>query len=334
MQNLIIADEKFHSKFLGDKTGKTIQKKLNKSSSNRIYNTNLNLRLLNLKLKDLVPLDSQRFTKEKWVTDRLVDQEGLDMWAFGTLSVCYDSRDDKFYVWDGCGRHALATAMNLEEVPCVVIDGKKEQAAFYFAYSQERGRRTLSKEVLFVNRFYSGEAEAMSEAEILKSLGMYVQGDTDYSVPNPAPAGYINIGYRAFSEGLTISGNDINLCLQARNMIATAWGNNPNGCTVINQDIYWGLIKLLQVYPEARINTLNRALQQCLNGIAIQRDQNRVNWKPKGLSGNSGVAPILAWGLFEEFESSTHWKTHYSKNMPKLVLKELINTKKELINTK
>ena len=315
---------KFHNKFIGDPTGKTVQKTLDKHGSNRVYNTNINLRLQTLKLQDLIPLDSQRFTKEKWVTDRIVDREGLDMWAFGTLSVCYDARDNTHYVWDGCGRHALATQMDLKEVPCIVIDGKKEQAAFYFAYSQERGRRTLSKEVLFVNRFYSGEETAVKEAEILDLLGLYVQGDTDFSVPSPTPQGHINIGYRAFAEGIKIAGNDITLCRQARDMIAIAWGNNPSGCKVINQDIYWGLIKLMQIYPDARKNGLNVALQQYLIGLANQYDQNKVRWKPRGLSGNSGVAPLLAYGLYKDFWASNHWKASFTSNMKKNVIENLI----------
>jgi len=315
---------KFHTKFRGDTTGETVQKTLDKHGSNRVYNKDINLRLQTLKLKDLIPLDSQRFTKEKWVTDRIVDREGVDMWAFGTLSVCYDERDGNHYVWDGCGRHALATAIGLEEVPCIVIDGKKEQAAFYFAYSQERGRRTLSKEVLFVNRFYSGEETAVKEAEILDLLGLYVQGDTDFSVPSPTPQGHINIGYRAFAEGIKIAGNDITLCRQARDMIAIAWANNPNGCTVINQDIYWGLIKLMQIYPDARKNTINFALQQYLIGLASQKDQSKVNWKPRGLSGNSGVAPLLAYGLYKDFKESTYWKPAFAVTLKKSVIETLI----------
>lgn len=314
----------FHSKFRGDQTGETIQKKLEKHGSNRVFNTNLNVRLQTLKTTDLVPLDSQRFTKEKWVVDRLNDLEGLDMWAFGALDVCYDERDDTYYVWNGCGRWALATAAGLEQVPCLVIDGKKEQAAFYFAYSQERGRRTLSKEVLFVNRFYAGEEEALKEANILNLLGLYVQGDTDFCVPNPYLPGHINIGYRAFSEGIKIAAGDINLCRQARDMIAVAWSNSPTGCTVINQDIYWAVIKLMEIYPNARKNGLNQALQHYLTGVASQRDQSKVRWKPKGLSANSGVAPLLAFGLYKDFRESHHWKTSFGNQMPLHIIQALI----------
>lgn len=325
MTTLTLAKGKFHSLFRGDETGETIQKKLDKTGSNQIYNKNLNLRLETLNLKDLVPLDSQRVTKEKWVIDRLVDQEGLDMWAFGALGVCYDARDNTHYVWDGCGRWALAEAVGMEKVPCIVIDGKKEQAAFYFAYSQERGRRTLSKEVLFVNRFYSGEEQALKEAEYLDRLGLYVKGDTDYSVPHPTPTGHISIGYRAFAEGLKLANNDLTLCRQARDMIAIAWGGSSVGCTVINQDIYWALIKLMTIFPVARKNGLNRALQQYLNGVASQRDQSKVRWKPKGLSGNAGVAPLLAYGLYKDFKDSNHWKASFGAIMPKHTIDNLIN---------
>jgi len=307
-----------HDKFRGD--AEAIIKKLAKKEANKTLNSNLVPKLMSIATKDLVPLESQRVTKENWTIKRLEALNGLDMWAFGTLSVCYDPSDKKYYVWDGCGRLALAQLHGLESVPCVVIEGAKERAAFYFGYNQDnsQGRRTLSKEVLFVNRYYSGDETAIEEANLLIMLGLYVKGDTDFSVPNPTPVGYVEIGYRAFAEGHKIAVSDIHLQRQARDMIVSAWSNNPNGCRFINQDIYWALIQFLSSYPEARKNGVNTSLQQFLTHVATGKDQSKVIWKERGLSGNSGVSKILALGLLKAFKDSIYYKDSY-----KLVAKRL-----------
>jgi len=297
-----------HNKFRGD--AESIVKRLDKKAANKTSNHHLTPKLINIDTDKLVPLESQRVTKENWTVKRLEALGGLDMWAFGTLSVCHDHRDDTYYVWDGCGRLALAQLHGLTSVPCVVIDGNKEQAAFYFGYNQDssQGRRTLSKEVLFVNRYYSGDATAIKEADLLTQLGLYIKGDTDYSVPNPTPMGYVEIGYRAFAEGAKIADDDVHVQRQARDMIVSAWSNNPNGCRMISQDIYWALIQFLTTYPEARKNGLNTSLQQHLSHIATGKDQSKVTWKEKGLSGNSGVSKILAFGLLKSFKDSIYYK--------------------------
>jgi hypothetical protein len=297
-----------HDKFRGD--AESVKRSVLKKGASGTKNAHLIPKLVNIDTDKLVPLESQRVTKEKWTEKRLLALNGLDMWAFGTLSVCLDIRDNTYYVWDGCGRLALAQLHGLTTVPCIVIEGEKEQAAFYFGYNQDstQGRRTLSKEVLFVNRYYSGDQTAINEADLLALLGLYVKGDTDYSVPNPTPIGYVEIGYRAFAEGNKIANEDIPLQRHARDMIVSAWSNNPNGCRFINQDIYWALIQFFVTYPDARKNGLNTRLQQFLTHIATGKDQSKVTWKEKGLSGNSGVSKILALGLLKAFKDSIYYK--------------------------
>lgn len=304
-----------HNKFVGDT--ESFFKYIEKTKSNKIYNSNLQPVLKYIKTSELKPLESQRFTKDNWAKKRLIARGGLDMWAFGTLSVCYDPRDKVNYVWDGCGRLALAQAVGLESVPCIVIEGEKEQAAFYFGYNQDssQGRRTLSKEVLFVNRYYSGDATAIAESNLLDRLGLYVKNDTDYAVPHPQPNGHVEIGYRAFSEGQTISGNNFAIQRQARDMIVTAWSNNPLGCHFIQQDIYWAMLQLLKSIPETRKNGVNVALQQFLINLATGKDQKRVDWKDKGLSGNAGVSEQLAVGLLRAFKESSYWKPGFNNTI-------------------
>lgn len=300
-----------HNKFRGD--AEKVINKLVKKNATQTHNTHLQPRLEWISTTLLEPLESQRITKETWTEKRLIALGGLDMWAFGTLSVCLDPRDNVYYVWDGCGRLALAQLHGLDIVPCVVVEGLKEQAAFYFGYNQDssQGRRTLSKEVLFVNRYYSGDHTAVTEANNLDKLGLYIKGDTDFSVPHPQPNGHIEIGYRAFAEGAGIMNHDMIVQRQVRDMIVMAWNNNPEGCRTINQDIYWALGEFLTTFPAARKNGMNTALQHFLNNIATGKSQKKVDWKPKGLSGNSGVSKQLACGLLSAFKESSFWKPSF-----------------------
>lgn len=316
----VTTNVEIHNKFRGipEKVIKTVAKK----NATKTINAHLQPRLEYISTSDLKPLESQRLTKENWTEKRLIALGGLDMWAFGTLSVCRDPRDNINYVWDGCGRLALAQLHGLDVVPCVVIEGPKEQAAFYFGYNQDstQGRRTLSKEVLFINRYFSGDPTAVTEARNLDFLGLYIKGDTDYPVPNPQPIGHVEIGYRAFSEGAAIMNDDLGTQRQVRDMIVTAWSNNPNGCVFINQDIYWALGEFLTTFPDAKRNGLNIALQHFLNNLATGKDQKKVDWKPKGLSGNSAVSKQLAIGLLKSFRDSSFWKPSFQST---LTLKKL-----------
>jgi hypothetical protein len=304
-QNVVPTTITMHSMFRGD--ADIAVQKLQAKKAVETKHLELDPKLLKINTNLLVPLESQRVTKENWTIKRLEALGGLDMWAFGTLDVCLDPRDGVYYVWNGCGRLALAQLHGLEQVPCVVIEGPKEQAAFYFGYNQDstQGRRTLSKEVLFVNRYYSGDSTAIDEADILNQLGLYIKGDTNFSVPQPTPDASVEIGYRAFAEAQKITQQNLNVQRQARDMVVSAWSNNPNGCKFINQDIYWALCQVLTTAPLARKGMLNTRLQQFLTYVATGQDQTSVKWKPKGLSGNSGISRILAVGLVKAFKDST-----------------------------
>lgn len=308
---------KIHSMIKGD-TESTF-KILKKKNLLKIQNEHIVPKIEYIALKDLVPLESQRYVNTGWVKKRLEKQHGLDMWAFGTLNVCRDINTGINYIWNGNGRFALATFFAAEtadldtfKVPCEVIDGSKEEAAYYFNYIQSEGRRTLSQEILFISRFYSNDADAIFESQQLNFLGLYVQKDSEMSVPNnPAPDS-INISYRAFHDGMIIAKNDLSLLRQVRDMIASAWSTPTKNCVIINQDIFWGLTMFLKLYPEARVNGTNAALQGFIKAIATLTDQSKIDWKFKGLSGNRGVAPQLAYGLLKEFKRSLFWKGQFS----------------------
>lgn len=310
--NLTSQTPAFHNKTRGD-TQKLI-KTISKKGLVQEKNVGLVRTLEELDVNSLEPLESQRITKTEWVQKRIEKMGGLDWFAFGQLSVCRDTTDGKDYIWDGCGRHAIAVAVGVDKVPCVVIEGKKEDAAKYFAYNQDEGRRSLSKEVLFVNQVYSGDPDALKQLSDLQTLGMYVQGDTDLPAPNPVPPNSIEVNYRTFNEGYKIANGNLNVMRQARDMISIAWSQGNNVCKFIQGDIYWGVLYLLVTYPAAQTNGANAGLQAYLNSLGANKQQKKIKWKPTGLSGNSGVAPVLAYGLLKDWMDTDHFKPSFSTN--------------------
>jgi len=316
-----------HTMVRGDKE-KTV-KFIVKNALNTIQNKEIVPEYKLIPTKDLEPLESQRITKTEWVEKRLKDQGGLDMWAFGQIGVCYDPDDERYYVWDGNGRLALAQYVGLEHVPCMVVTGSKHTAAKYFAYNQDKGRRSLSKEVLFVNQVYSGLDETATEQqEQLKQLGLYVKGDTDLPVPYPVPSNSIEVSYRTFDEGYKIADGNLELMRQARDMIAIAWSQGNSVCATINQDMYWGVLYFLKFFENQRNSNTDQGLQVYLNGLGNDYVlQKEVKWKPKGLSGNSGIAVQLAYGLLCDWSSkSSKWKaSYYHAGIRKSALEAILN---------
>jgi len=299
---------KVHSMFSGD-AEKTVANLNKLHLTGKIHNAHIKPRLEWLKTSNLEPLETQRETKDKWVEDRLKDplMNGLDMLAFGALSVALDPTDNIYYVYDGCGRWAIADLNGvLDEVPCLVYDMTKEKAAKYFAYNQERGRRKLSREVTFVNAFVGGDEESKVWEQRLVYLGCFIKGQTNYPVPNPQIPGNPEFKFRTLTGGFDISKGDMSIQRQARDMIYTAWNSSNSGCELINQDLYFALVKTLTDFPDARKNGINKGIQQWLNWAALGGTQTNFakEWKDdsaKGLTGNESSAGILARSFIKKF---------------------------------
>jgi hypothetical protein len=302
---------KVHSMFRGN--AERAQKQLTKKKQHGVVlNTDTPVRFEQLPVDDLHPLLTQRETTETWVKSRLKDLKGFDMLAAGALQVALDPNDQKYYVYDGCGRLAQAQVNGAPSVlPCLVYDITKEQAAFYFAYNQDQGRRNLSKEILFVNSYYSGEKQAVQWATRLSQINCFIKGTTDYAVPHPQKAGHPEIKYRALTEGWKTSGGDITLMKQVRDMICLAWGGTNSGVDIIRQDLFLGLITFLQVYPEVQKNGLNKALQSFLNATATLTPQGKLTWKQEGGNKHNQEAMSVAFGLTKAFRGSQFFKPQF-----------------------
>lgn len=322
-KTLSISAPNVHSMFRGN-VEKTVAKLDKLQVSGKIKNEEYKPRLEWIKTSELVPMETQRETKDSWVIDRQKRLDGVDMIALGCLSVAKDPMDQKYYVWDGCGRWAIVdTNGSIDTVPCIVYDMAKEKAAFYFAYNQEEGRRKLSREVTFVNAFTGGDRDAQIWAQRLDQIGCYIkandtaEGQVNH---NGKDSGYPEILYRALTDGFKIAKGDMSLQRQARDMIVTAWSTTEAGCPKIVTEVYWALIKLMSVFPDARKNGLNKSIQQYLNWLAQGKSQGGAakDWKgkdAKGLSGNVGVAGQLAYAFAKSFKESGYWKGQYANTI-------------------
>jgi hypothetical protein len=99
---------------------------------------------------------------------------------------------------------------------------------------------------------------------------------------------------------------------QVRDIIVAAWNNNPNGCTMIHQDIYWAILKSFVLFPSlGKPSKKHNAFIQFLNNQASGQNQDKINWKPKGLSANAGIANQLAHGLISAFKEGAYWDKAY-----------------------
>lgn len=278
-----------------------------------VLNQDKPVQFMNIAVDQLEPLLTQRETTETWTTKRLKDRGGFDMLACGALQVAQDPRDGRYYVFDGCGRLAQAQENQApKSLPCLVYSISREQAAYYFAYNQDRGRRTLSKEIIFVNAYYSGSPEAVIWASRLKDLDCYIKGTTDYAVPHPQQAGSPEIKYRALTEAWRITAGDITVIRQARDMIVQAW--QPQ-CDQIRQDLFLGLITLLMIFPEMRKNGLNRALQGFLNWTGQGVPQHKISWKQDGGNEHNNEAVSVSRGIIKAFRDSQFFKPQFGNTV-------------------
>lgn len=321
--NTLTLSKKPHSLVQGD-FEKTLQNVANKNYP--ILNSDKKFTLEWIPMCKLQPLDTQRHTKSKWAEERLKDLNGLDMFAFGVLFVARD-KNDNLWVWDGCGRWTLIGAMGFPNdfvVPCLVYPMEKKEAAKYFSYNQEQGRRKLSREVTFVNAWYSGETSAVELGNLLDYLGLYIQGETDYPVPNPKQPNTYEIAYRAVYEGYNkIAKQDRNVMRQARDMVITALkqGGDVNK---VPQDIFWAVLQSLVTWEDLRSGTVNNQFQSYLDAIFNVNKVTTVakEWKSdvKGISGSVSVSKVLAYNLISAFKVSNKCS---EPNSRKLRMKDL-----------
>lgn len=301
----------------------------------KVFN-NTNLPTLEyIALSDIESMDSQRETSLAWAYQKLKERGGLDMFAFGTLLVFEDPRGSgKYRCWDGNGRHTIANLVNKDmKVPCMVYKIPKQDAGFYFSYTQDKGRRRLSAEVLFQALHQSGDAQSLITEEQLIKSKLYVKQDASYPIGNTSNTAH-EVKIRGFMTAIKLASitrpqdnlhKSATFVAQAVDMISEAFHIELKNRNMINNDILWALTIMLRVYPKLRDGKTNQNLRQFLNnGGAYFGSQKKfaLSWKsPKniGTTGNDNVAKSLAIDLITSWSANPN-TLHYSKG---IVLKDL-----------
>lgn len=269
-------------------------------------------------LKDLKPLETQRDVRDKWIEDRYKDLEGVDMLAFGTLSVAKDPDDNQYYVWDGCGRWAIAEfSADVDTVPCVVYDIPKEKAAFYFAYNQERGRRKLSREVTFVNACVGNDKEELVWKDRLLQLGCYVRASRHYTMPESVFAGTPEIKVRTLKDMWTISNGDMAIMRLARDTIVAAWGDEE----LLHGELCKALTYIFTHYKYASKNGTYKGIAVWLKAKSTEHTQSGFanEWKDdevKGLTGSVSATGKLAASFIRKFKKTKFAPSNVGHTLP------------------
>jgi hypothetical protein len=313
-----------HSMFRGnvDDIVKSVEKD---KIRGQILNANITITLEMIDIQDLVPLETQRETSGKWVADRLKDIKGYDILAAGALSVARDPNDNKNYVFDGCGRLALAQINGApHKLPCLVYNIPKDRAAYYFAYNQDRGRRNLDKETIFVNAVYSGDSTTDSQVDLLNYLDCFIQGKTNFAVGSKE-FGNPEVKYMIITKGLQKANYDKKLMRTVRDLVCNAWTQKKDDEKYsILGDLFTGLIYFLQVYPEAQSGGLKKTLQEFLSWKAVGTPQSALKWKRDGGQIEHNQDYSVAMGLAKEFLSYLNQdKENYPAYRKIITLKKL-----------
>jgi len=259
----------------------------------------------------LVPLDSQRNVSDNWIYKVLRLSDGYDWIASGLTFVARDPETDINYVWDGCGRLALAEISGIKELDCWVMDMTQAEAAHYFVHVQKTAKRSLDPGIIFCNAYANGEAHALHMSMRLELLGMRVQGADDLWVPEVTKEqlpDYPQVKLRAVEQAFKYAarrssaeidetGNNT-LVRFARDTIVQAGWNDDQ----IRQDLLPGLVIFYSVYPEAMRNGLNKMIRNWFKGLAQTVKQSKLTFKHSGGNQHNREAESVAMGIVKELQ--------------------------------
>jgi hypothetical protein len=301
-----------HSKFKGDATG--LVKRLQKAGIHKKQiNATKRGHYERIKIADMVPLDSQRNVTESWIYKVLKMADGFDWIAAGLQFVARDPITGINYIWDGCGRLALAEINEINELDCWVMEMTQAEAAHYFVHVQKTAKRSLDPSIIFCNAYAHGESSALHWSMILQRLGLRVQGADDLWVPKILPQDRINypqVKLRAVEQAMKYAdrrGNqeqdnlsNIDLIKFARDTIVFAGWNDDQ----VRQDLLPGLVIFYSVYPEAMKNGLNTMIRDWFKGLAQTTKQSRLTFKHTGGNQHNREAESVALGIVKELFAS------------------------------
>lgn len=278
-------------------------------------------------IKDLIPLESQRNVTDTWILKVLKMTGGWDFAAAGLIFVARDPNTKRNYVWDGCGRMHIARAVGLDRLDCWVIEMTRQEAAHYFVHVQKTAKRGLDSSVIFCNAVYHGEPEAIKKADLLKRLGLRVEGADDHWVPD-IPAKdlhlYPQVKISAVDQAMKLADGDETIVHFARDTIVQAWPN----ADMVRQDLLPGLTLVYKCYPEAMKNGLSKAIREFFKGMAAIRNQGKLTFKQTGGNMHNAEPHSVARGIVAEFRASEVPSAAQKAQMPE---KRIVEYTKELL---
>lgn len=312
VSSLVSVQPTMHNKFKGDIAD--LVKKLQKAGIyQKQINTDRRGHFESIKITELVPLDSQRNVTQTWIYRVLKMANGFDWIAMGLTFVARDPETGINYVWDGCGRLALAEVSGINELDCWVMEMTQAEAAHYFVHVQKTAKRSLDPSIIFCNAYAHGEPDALEMSRILKVLGMRVQGADDVWVPEISKEDlhdYPQVKLRAVEHALKYANRrgpeavaqlpNLDLIRFARDTIVQAGWNDDN----IRQDLLPGLVVFYSVYPEAMRNGLNKMIRAWFQGLAQTTKQSKLTFKHSGGNQHNREAESVALGIVKELQGS------------------------------
>lgn len=322
-----------HKKFVGN--AENLVKRLEKAG---IYQKQRNAdkrgHYEKIHIDHLVPLDSQRNVTDNWIFKVLKLSDGFDWVASGLTFVARDPATDINYVWDGCGRLALAEITGIKELDCWVMEMTQQEAAHYFVHVQKTAKRSLDPGIIFCNAYAHGEADALHTSMVLRRLGMRIQGADDLWVPEVTKEELQNfpqVKLRAIEQAFkyarrrgivdTEAVSDVDLIRFARDTIVQAGWNDDH----VRQDLLPGLVIFYSVFPEAMKNGLNKMIRSWFQGLAQTVKQSKLTFKHSGGNQHNREAESVALGIVKELQSSPKFNAGHAMTITQKRMKAYLD---------
>ena len=248
-------------------------------------------------IDEIMPITKQRMGKPDWARKKLAERGGFDLPAFGAISII--KVNGQLLVWNGLQRTTIAKVAGYRgRVPCLVYDINEQMASDLFAYTQDEGKRTLSKESIFQNKVFANHAPALEIAGVLGQLNLYVKGDCVETVPENPQQGAKEISYRGI-EGAwrRIAQQDIRPLQRAvntMNQVLMADQKIPN-------DIWYAVTACYATFPRMTKEVEQRFNQFVDAMLKTQAEKDLWIKAKKGITGNVSIADELGRHLWSKF---------------------------------
>lgn len=248
-------------------------------------------------IDEIVPITKQRMGKPDWARKKLAERGGFDLPAFGAISII--KVNGQLLVWNGLQRTTIARVAGYRgAVPCLVYDINEQMASDLFAYTQDEGKRTLSKESIFQNKVFANHAPALEIADVLKQLNLYVKGDCVETVPENPQEGAKEISYRGI-EGAwrRIAQQDIRPLERAVNTMYQVLGADQK----IPNDIWYAVTACYVAFPRMTKEVEHRFTNFVDAMLKTQAEKDLWIRAKKGITGNVSIAEELGRHLWAKF---------------------------------